>query len=57
MAFLEKTWAKLAYSDGRETLGFAFSVVIVSSIAMVSLAMNGEFGRNRLQLPQSILLI
>ena len=51
VASLEKTWVKSAYSDGSETLGFTFSVVIVSSIAIVSLAMNREFRRNLLQLP------
>ena len=45
MASLEKTWVKLAYSDGRETLGFAFSVAMMSSITVVSLVMTGEFGR------------
>ena len=48
---------KLEYSDGRETLGFAFSVAMTSSVAVVSLAMNGEFGRKRLQSPRRILLI
>ena len=56
VASLEKTWAKSAYSDGRETLGFVFSVVMASSVAVVSLVMvssvavmslatNREFGR------------
>ena len=57
VASLKKTWVKLVYSEGRETLGFAFSVVMVSSVAVVSLAMNGKFERNCLQLSQSILLI
>ena len=48
VASLEKTWAKSAYSDGRETLGFAFLVAIASSVAIVSLAMNREFRRKRL---------
>ena len=42
---------KLAYSDGREALGFAFSMAMESSVAIVSLEMNGEFRRNHLQLP------
>ena len=49
MASLEKTWAKLAYSDGREILGFAFSVAMVSSVTIVSLATNREFRRKHLQ--------
>ena len=57
VASFKKTWAKLAYSDGSETLGFAFSAAMASSIAIVSLTTNREFGRNRLQLPQRILLI
>ena len=48
---------KLAYSDRRETLGFTFSVAIASSVVIVSLAMNGEFGRKRLQSLWRILLI
>ena len=56
-ASLEKTWMKSAYSDGSETLGFAFSVVMASSVAIVSLAMNGEFRRKHLQLLRRILLI
>ena len=50
MASLEKTWAKLAYSDGRETLDFAFSVAMASLIAIVSLATTREFRRKSLQL-------
>ena len=42
---LKKTWAKLVYSDGRETLCFAFSVTIVSLVAIVSLVMTEELGR------------
>ena len=42
---------KLVYSDGRETLDFAFSMAIASSIAVVSLTTNEEFGRNHLQSP------
>ena len=57
MASFEKTWAKSAYSDRREVLGFAFSVAMTSSVTIVSLAMNGEFRRKCLQLPQRILLI
>ena len=49
MASFEKTWAKLAYSDGREVLGFTFSVAMASSVAVVSLAMNGEFKRKCFQ--------
>ena len=48
MTSLEKTWVKLAYSDRRETLGFAFSVAMAGSVAIISLATNGEFGRNHL---------
>ena len=48
---------KLAYSDGRETLDFAFSVAMASSVAIVSLATNREFGRKCLQSSQRILLI
>ena len=51
MASFEKTWAKLTYSDGRETLGFAFSVAMASSVVMVSLVTVGEFERKHLQLP------
>ena len=50
MASLEKIWVKSAYSDRREILGFTFSVAMVSSVAMISLAMTGEFERNLLQL-------
>ena len=57
VASLEKTWAKSVYSDRSETLGFAFSVAIASSVAVVSLVTNGEVGRKRLQSPQRILLI
>ena len=57
VASLEKTLVKSAYSDGRETLGFTFSVVMVSSVAIVSLVMMGEFGRKCLQSPQRILLM
>ena len=48
---------KSAYSDRREILGFALSVAIASSVAVVSLAMMGEFGKKCLQLSQRILLI
>ena len=48
---------KSVYLDGSKTLGFAFSVVMVSLVAMMSLATNGEFGRKRLQSPRRILLI
>ena len=48
MASFEKTWVKFVYSDGRETFGFTFSVVMASSVAIVSLAMNREFRRNLL---------
>ena len=57
MASFEKTQAKLAYSDGSETLGFAFSVAMASSVTVVSLAMKGEFRRKCLQSPQRIQLI
>ena len=57
VASLEKTWVKSAYPDGRETLGFAFSVAMASSVAIVSLATNGEFRRKCLQSPRRILLI
>ena len=57
MTSLEKTWAKLAYSKGRETLGFAFSVATASSVAVVTLAIIGEFGRKCLQLSWRILLM
>ena len=51
VAFLEKTWVKSAYSDRRETLSFAFSVVMASSVAIVSLATNRKFRRKCLQSP------
>ena len=51
MASLEKTWAKLAYFARRGTFSFMFSMAMVSSVAVVSLAMTGELGRNLLQLP------
>ena len=51
MTSLEKTWAKLAYSNRRETFGFTFSVVMESSVAVVSLATMEESGRNLLQSP------
>ena len=57
VASFENTWAKSAYSDGSEVLGFTFSVTIASSIAVVSLAMNREFERKHLQLPWRILFI
>ena len=57
VASLEKTCAKSVYSDRSEILGFAFFVAMASSVAMVSLTMNGEFERNLLQSPQRILLI
>ena len=57
MTFFEKTWAKLVYSNGREVLGFAFSVAMVSFVAVVSLVMNGEFKRKCLQSLWRILLI
>ena len=57
VASLEKTWVKLMYSNGRETLGIALSVMMVSSVAVVSLATTREFGRNLLQSPYRILLI
>ena len=57
MASLEKTWAKLAYSDRREVFSLAFTVAIVSSVIVVSLTMTGEFRRNLLQSPQRILLM
>ena len=57
MASLEKTWAKSAYSDRRETLGFTFSVVMVSSVTIVSLATMEEFGKKHLELSQRILLM
>ena len=46
VASLEKTWVKWVYSDGREILGFTFSVAMASSVAIVSLATNREFGKN-----------
>ena len=57
MASLEKTCVKLAYSNGRETLSFTFSVAMASSVAVVSLTTNREFGRKYLQLSWRILLI
>ena len=51
VASLEKTWVKSAYSDRSETLGFAFSMAMASSVAIVSLATNGEFRRKHLQSP------
>ena len=57
VASLEKTWAKSAYSDGSETFGFIFSVVMASSVAVVSLTTNREFWRKHLQSSQRILLI
>ena len=54
VASLEKTWAKSAYSNRSETLDLTFSVAMASSVAMVSLATNGEFKRKCLQLSQRI---
>ena len=51
MASLEKTWAKSVYSEGRETLGLTFLVVMANSVSVVSLMMMGEFRRKHLQLP------
>ena len=57
MASFEKNWVKSTYSGGREILGFACLVAMVSSVVVISLAMNREFGRNRLQSSWRILLI
>ena len=49
MASWENTEVKSSYSLGKVVLGFDFSVVAVSSVAVVSLATMGElFGMNRL---------
>ena len=57
VASLEKTWVKSTYSDRRGTLGFTFSIVIVSLVTVVSLTMTGEFRSNLLQSPWRILLM
>ena len=48
MASFENTGANASYSGGRITLGLDFSAAAANSVAVVSLAMIGEwFGINR----------
>ena len=54
MASFEKTLAYSENSCGRVTGGFAFSAAVVSSVAVVSLAMIGD-PRTKWKSPQIIL--
>ena len=45
MVSLEKTEAKLVNSRGRVCLGFAFSVVVASSVAVVILVIFSSRGK------------